>query len=117
MDYEPILGGRLGHRRADTFEQRVFVREKARENSAPGPGADRRENIPKNRCRTTVAERMMETPSGTAPYRDQVGLFKTHSRFRYCSPSQGQWLRQVVTGFFAYHAVPNTISWCSGCAR
>ena len=22
-------------------------------------------------------------------------------------PSQGQWLRQVVTGFFAYHAVPN----------
>ena len=21
-------------------------------------------------------------------------------------PSQGQWLRQVVTGFFAYHAVP-----------
>jgi hypothetical protein len=22
-------------------------------------------------------------------------------------PSQGQWLRQVVTGFFAYHVVPN----------
>ena len=21
-------------------------------------------------------------------------------------PEQGQWLRQVVTGFFAYHAVP-----------
>jgi RNA-directed DNA polymerase len=21
-------------------------------------------------------------------------------------PSQGQWLRQVLTGFFAYHAVP-----------
>jgi hypothetical protein len=41
-------------------------------------------------------------------------------------PSQGQWLRQVVTGLFAYHAVPTnadalaafrTASWCSGCAR
>ena len=41
-------------------------------------------------------------------------------------PSQGQWLRQVVMGFFAYHAVPTnadalaafrTASWCSGCAR
>src|SRR5215469_15624480 len=24
-------------------------------------------------------------------------------------PSQGQWLRQVVTGFFAYHAVPTNL--------
>ena len=24
-------------------------------------------------------------------------------------PSQGQWLRQVVTGFFAYHAVPTNV--------
>jgi hypothetical protein len=24
-------------------------------------------------------------------------------------PEQGQWLRQVVTGFFAYHAVPTNI--------
>ena len=32
--------------------------------------------IPKIRCRTTVAKRMGETLSGTALYRDQVGLFK-----------------------------------------
>ena len=25
-------------------------------------------------------------------------------------PSQGQWLRQVVTGFFAYHAVPTNFN-------
>jgi RNA-directed DNA polymerase len=24
-------------------------------------------------------------------------------------PSQGRWLRQVVTGFFAYHAVPANV--------
>jgi hypothetical protein len=24
-------------------------------------------------------------------------------------PSHGQWLRQVVTGFFAYHAVPTNV--------
>ena len=34
------------------------------------------QNIPKNHCRTTIAERMVETLSGTALYRDQVGLFK-----------------------------------------
>ena len=32
--------------------------------------------IQKNRCRTTVAEPMVETLSETALYRDQVGLFK-----------------------------------------
>jgi len=32
--------------------------------------------IQKNRCRTTVAEPMVETLSETTLYRDQVGLFK-----------------------------------------
>ena len=43
VDYEPILAGGFGHRRGNTFEQRVFVRDKARKNPAPRPGADRRE--------------------------------------------------------------------------
>ena len=33
--------------------------------------------IPKNRCRTTAAEPIGGNASGTALYRDQVGLFKT----------------------------------------
>src|SRR4051794_27014854 len=43
MDNEPILAGGFGYRRENTFEQRVFVRDKTRENSAPVPGADCRE--------------------------------------------------------------------------
>ena len=40
------------------------------------PAKNSGQNIPKNLCRTTVAERMVETLSGTALYRDQVGLLK-----------------------------------------
>src|SRR5207248_9308338 len=43
VDDEPILARGFGHRRGNTFKQRIFVRDKARENSAPGPGADRSE--------------------------------------------------------------------------
>jgi hypothetical protein len=34
------------------------------------------QNIPKNRCRTTIAERMVETPAKLPFIGDQVGLLK-----------------------------------------
>jgi hypothetical protein len=43
VDYEPILARGFGHRRGNTFEQRISVRDKTRENPAPRPGAYRRE--------------------------------------------------------------------------
>jgi hypothetical protein len=43
VDDEPIFAGGFGYRRGNTFEQRVSVRDKARKNPAPRPGADRRE--------------------------------------------------------------------------
>jgi hypothetical protein len=38
------------------------------------------QNIPKNRCRTTVAERMMETLAELPLMGDQVGLFKAQPK-------------------------------------
>ena len=37
-------------------------------------------------------------------------------RRHHSIPDQGHWLRQVVTGFFAYHAVPTNI-WSLGTFR
>jgi len=40
--------------------------------------------IPKNRCRTTVAEPMMETLAELPLTGDQVGLFKAQPAARKC---------------------------------
>jgi len=45
-----------------------------------GAGQKSGQNIPKNRCRTTIAERMMETPAGTALYRGSGRLLKPRTR-------------------------------------
>ena len=44
--------------------------------------------------------------------RAKLKEIKEELRWRRCTsryPEQGQWLRQVVSGFFAYHAVPTNI--------
>jgi hypothetical protein len=41
--------------------------------------------------------------------RDPVSVTMRRRRTHDPIPSQGQWLRQVVTGFLAYHAVPTNL--------
>ena len=49
------------------------------------------QNIPKNRCRTTIAERMMETLAELPLTGDQVGLFKAQ-------PGRPQRRAEVASG-------------------
>ena len=55
-------------------------------------GADQKsgQNSPENRCRTTIAERMVETLSGTALYRDQV-VCLSHDQAALSSRPRRSW--------------------------
>ena len=72
--YDAVAIARTAGFRNAGYEPASVMRRLSLNRSEPAKKSG--QNIPKNRCRTTVAERMVETLSGTALYRDQVGLFK-----------------------------------------
>ena len=55
-------------------------------------------------------------PDATACGRSSRKLRRRCDRRHHSIPEQGHWLRQVVTGFFAYHAVSTNI-WSLGTFR
>src|SRR5438034_3043984 len=69
----------------------------------------------RNKQRRTIPD---QTENPTHRMRAKLKEIKEEMRQRrhHSIPEQGHWLKQVVTGFFAYHAVPTNI-WSLGTFR
>src|SRR6202008_4884400 len=63
-------------------------------------------SAPENAKTTSLTPAMLLNDRNPLKRRASVSCSKLRRRRHQSIPEQGKWLRQVVTGFFAYHAVP-----------